>query len=636
MRTVIYARYSSDQQRDASIEDQLRVCRARAEREGWTVVGTFADHAISGSTNQRPEFQRLTEELRSQHIDLVMAESLDRFSRDLEHIAAFYKQCCFNRVRIFTLADGDISELHIGLKGTMGALYLKDLSEKTRRGLEGRIRQGRSIGTPPYGYRIVRQLTAAGDIDRGLREIDPVKAAIVRDVFDAYAAGASPHRIAKKLNADGVPAPGGGVWYDATIRGRSLRGEGILRNDLYIGQLVWRRRTNVKHPVTGRLVRRYNDAGAHVVHEVPHLRIIDDEVWSKVQARLETEAVVAGSAGRAGWQAFWDRRRPRHLLSRKVFCGVCGRGCAVFGKDYLGCRAARHGGCRNTARVRRQHLEARVLAALERQLMRDELLAAFMAAFVDEWEKIAAKFRDGAMTRDRERSAVQRRISNLVEAISDGRASPSIVAKLSELEAQLAQLQTEDTIPASYPLPASEQIAEAYRQKIGGLKAALADGSDPEALDTARAMIDKVLIWPPETDGDPPGIELVGELLAMLQAGVAGSTVRGAAARPDPAFAAAVSSVKDGTGATPLAFAAPHPDLPGRAPAVSERGNSFVMLIDRYRRQSFSTRNASVTAGMNALAACGEQSFYSPQAMRRNRLPYAAIICHKLRDRCGE
>ena len=98
MRTVIYARYSSDQQRDASIEDQLRVCSPRAEREGWTVVGTFADHAISGSTNQRPEFQRLTEGLRSQHVDLVMAESLDRFSRDLEHIAAFYKQCCFNRV----------------------------------------------------------------------------------------------------------------------------------------------------------------------------------------------------------------------------------------------------------------------------------------------------------------------------------------------------------------------------------------------------------------------------------------------------------------------------------------------------------------------------------------------------------
>jgi len=195
-----------------------------------------------------------------------------------------------------------------------------------------------------------------------------------------------------------------------------------------------------------------------------------------------------------------------------------------------------------------------MLAALERQLMRDELLAAFMAAFVDEWEKIAAKFRDGAMTRDRERSAVQRRISNLVEAISDGRASPSIVAKLSELEAQLAQLQTEDTIPASYPFPASEHIAEAYRQKIGGLKAALADGSDPEALEAARAMIDKVLIWPPETDGDPPGIELVGELLAMLQAGVGGSTVRGAAARPDPAFAAAVSSVKDGTGAKPLAL----------------------------------------------------------------------------------
>jgi site-specific DNA recombinase len=79
----------------------------------------------------------------------VLAESLDRFSRDLEHIASFHKQCIFNQVRIYTLGEGDISELHIGLKGTMGAMYLKDLADKTRRGLEGRIQAGRCTGSPP-------------------------------------------------------------------------------------------------------------------------------------------------------------------------------------------------------------------------------------------------------------------------------------------------------------------------------------------------------------------------------------------------------------------------------------------------------------------------------------------------------
>lgn len=187
------------------------------------------------------------------------------------------------------------------------------------------------------------------------------------------------------------------------------------------------------------------------MHAVPHLRIIEDEVWTKVQARLESDTVGAQSACLGGRQAFCDRRRRRHLLSRKVFCGVCGRGCKVFGKDYLGCRVAKHGWCSNAARVRRQNLEASVVAALEHQLMQDELLAAFTDAFVDAWEKIAAESRDGAVTRDCERPGVRRRIGNPVEAISDGRARPSIVLKLSEFGAQLARLPTEDALPASYP-----------------------------------------------------------------------------------------------------------------------------------------------------------------------------------------
>jgi DNA invertase Pin-like site-specific DNA recombinase len=559
MRVALYARYSSDQQRDASIEDQLRVCRARADREGWTVVATFADHAISGATNQRPDFQRLSEALKAGQFDIVMAESLDRFSRDLEHIAAFYKQCLFNRARIFTLADGDVSELHIGLKGTMGALYLKDLSEKTRRGLEGRVRQGRCIGSPPYGYRVVRKLDAAGELDRGLREIDPPKAAIVCRVFEAYAKGVSPHQIAKRLNADSVAAPGGGLWYDATIRGRPLRGDGLLRNELYIGRMVWRRRANVKDPNTGRAVRRYNDPEMYVVHESPHLRIVDDALWLRVQARLVNEAATAGPAERATPLAFWDRRRPRFLLSNKVFCGVCGRNFKVFGKDYLRCRAAMHDSCRNNISVRRERLEGQVLEVMGRQLMRDDLLEEFIGAFVSEWDRSAAKLREGAVTRERERSTIQRRIGNLIEAIGDGRASPAILAKLAEFEAQLQQMCSEAVIPAHCPLPTAQSMADAYRRKLGDLKAALADGNDPESLEVARGMIDRVVIWPPETDGGPPGIELIGELSAMLQAGLGKENARGPAAGVDPALALAVSSAKDDTGAKPLALCRTRP-----------------------------------------------------------------------------
>ena len=109
MHIAIYARYSSDLQRDASIEDQVRVCRARADREGWLVHDIYTDRAISGATTLRPGYQALMAALRVGGIDVVLAESLDRFSRDLEHIAAFYKLCVFHQVRIHTVAEGDIS-----------------------------------------------------------------------------------------------------------------------------------------------------------------------------------------------------------------------------------------------------------------------------------------------------------------------------------------------------------------------------------------------------------------------------------------------------------------------------------------------------------------------------------------------
>jgi DNA invertase Pin-like site-specific DNA recombinase len=111
LRCVLYARFSSENQREASLEDQLRVCRVRAEREGWQVVASFTDAAISGSTALRPGYQALLALLRAGGADVVLSESLDRFSRDQEHVAGFDKQAAFAGVRVVTLAEGEISEL---------------------------------------------------------------------------------------------------------------------------------------------------------------------------------------------------------------------------------------------------------------------------------------------------------------------------------------------------------------------------------------------------------------------------------------------------------------------------------------------------------------------------------------------
>ena len=118
----------------------------------------------------------------------------------------------FHKVPIHPLAQGDISELHIGLKGTMGALYLKDLAEKTRRGLEGRVHAGRCIGNPPYGYRVVRKLKDDGEVDRGLRAIDPEQAAVVRRIYESVRrrsqSAGSPKRSMPRASKDHVAAPG--------------------------------------------------------------------------------------------------------------------------------------------------------------------------------------------------------------------------------------------------------------------------------------------------------------------------------------------------------------------------------------------------------------------------------------------
>lgn len=172
MRAVIYARYSSDQQREASIEDQIRLCRAQIEREGWEHMTNYTDRATSGASALRAGYQKLMEDARAGRFDVVVAEALDRLSRDQEDVAGLYKRLSFAGVRILTLSEGEITDLHVGLKGTMNALYLKDLAQKTRRGLEGRVRQGRSGGGLCYGYDVVRETDALGNPVRGGRCIN--------------------------------------------------------------------------------------------------------------------------------------------------------------------------------------------------------------------------------------------------------------------------------------------------------------------------------------------------------------------------------------------------------------------------------------------------------------------------------
>ncbi|WP_316206495.1 MULTISPECIES: recombinase family protein, partial [unclassified Bradyrhizobium] len=269
-RVALYARYSSDNQSESSIEDQLRLCREHAKRERWKITSTYHDAAISGASMiLRPGIQLLLQDAQRGLFDVVLGEALDRISRDQADVATLFKHLRFAGVSIVTLAEGEISELHVGLKGTMNALFLKDLALKTHRGLRGRVEKGKAGGGLCYGYNVMKGLDANGEPIRGDREIIVEEARIVRRIFRAFAAGKSPKAIAVELNKDGIPGPLGRAWGDTSIRGHVSRGTGILNNELYAGVLVWNRQRFVKDPATGKRVSRPNPESQWIRIEVP-------------------------------------------------------------------------------------------------------------------------------------------------------------------------------------------------------------------------------------------------------------------------------------------------------------------------------------------------------------------------------
>jgi DNA invertase Pin-like site-specific DNA recombinase len=407
MKVAIYARYSSENQREASIEDQFRICREFARKQGWHIAGEYSDHAISGATLMRPGFQAMMSEALRGKVDVVLAEALDRFSRDQEDTAGLFKRLTFAGVGIVTLAEGDITFLHIGLKGTMNAMFLKELADKTRRGLRGRVELGKSGGGACFGYRIVRTFND-GIVSTGEREIVPEEADIIRRIFRDYIAGISPKQIAKDLNREGLRGPRGALWGPSTIYGNPKRGTGILHNELYIGRLVWNKLRYLKDPDTDKRVSRPNPESAWVISQVPALRIVDDEQWAGVQARYATV--------QKKWKTAEPRKRfrqfvrPKYLFSGMTKCGLCGAGFVVYYRDRLGCFGTRERGtCTNTLTIPRQGVEARVLTALQEKLLRKDFFEEFCREFAKEMNRLRMEQRASLSGAKRELERIEAR-----------------------------------------------------------------------------------------------------------------------------------------------------------------------------------------------------------------------------------
>ena len=204
VRAAIYARYSSDNQREASIEDQVEVCRRLrrppglggrrglprpcAERGEPVPAGVRADAGRCGSAP----------------VDVILVEALDRLGRKLADVSDLHDRLTFFGIGLHAVATGEVTAMHVGMLGTMAQMYLKDLAEKTKRGQLGRALKGKIPGGKAYGYDVL----PAGADGAGGRSINPAEAAVVRRVFELFAAGVSPRAIAKRLNAEGSTGTG--------------------------------------------------------------------------------------------------------------------------------------------------------------------------------------------------------------------------------------------------------------------------------------------------------------------------------------------------------------------------------------------------------------------------------------------
>jgi DNA invertase Pin-like site-specific DNA recombinase len=519
MRCVIYARFSSDMQSEQSIDDQVRVCRALAERNGWEVVEVYADYALSGASAARPRYQQMQADLRTGRFERVVAESLDRISRDQEHIAGFYKTARFAGVQIVTHSEGEISELHIGLKGTMSALFLKELGQKTHRGVEGVVRAGRSGGGLSFGYQVRRGFKSDGTPLTGELEIDQAQAPIVQRIFESYALGQSPKSIARALNMEGVPGPRGGSWTASLLLGGVARETGILRNRLYVGQRVWNRQRFLKDPATGRRVGRVNPEESWVVSEVPELAIVQRDVWDAAQARLAHGRRVSGSARNRG-AGLAAARRPKWPLSGLIKCGVCKGPMSVMGAGgRLGCsNYVERRSCSNNRTVLRDRLQARVLTGLKERLLTPELVEEFTRSYVDE---INAANRERGSDKARlegQRAKLNRQVRYFLDLIKEGLGSAALVHELREVERQredverrIAEAGTPEAVPVLHP-----NLPEVYRRRVEGLEEAL---GQPEMLtgvaEVLRLLINAVEVFPGERRGEVE-VSLRGDLAAFL------------------------------------------------------------------------------------------------------------------------
>ena len=544
MRAALYARFSTDNQNPTSVEDQLALCRRYAEQIGARVVGEFGDAGISGTAmGNRPQVRALLDFARGGDCDVVITEHLDRSSRSGSDSWAIYEDLKALGVRYITVNQGEITAMHVGTSALVSVMQLEENVRKTRRGLRAVVRSGRSAGGRAYGYAVRREYDGRGEPIRGLRDIVPAEAQIVGRIFEAYARGESPQKIAATLNRDGVPGPTGGAWNASTIAGNAKRGNGILHNELYRGVTVFGRHAWSKDRHSGSRRARPGPADGILRQENPDLRIVSELQWNAVQARYLSLKKLGGRPEGA--------RRPKRLLSGLMVCGCCGGKMNLSGPNSaLRCHNRIERGaiaCENGRTPAYAGVEARVLAALQEQLLCPEAVEAAMQELNNQRRKRAKDEARRRQALESELAEVKRRGARLIDKLASGEVTGAMIRDALEiLEVRKAEIEQDIATPLDV-VAVHPGAAQGYRNIVERITAALAAGDGlaeaADVRDILRDLIEQVEIHPLPVHG-AYRLEIKGDLAVLVENNKAGSV----------SGTGLMSTVGAGTGFEPVTF----------------------------------------------------------------------------------
>lgn len=403
MKAVIYARYSSDSQREASIDGQLRECKEYAERNDITIVSNYIDRAYSAKTDNRPEFQRMIKDSNKQFFDIVLVWKLDRFARnryDSAHNKALLRK---NGVKVLSvterISDDSTGILLESLLEGYAEFYSVELSEKITRGLtENALKCKYNGGGFPIGYTI--------DNEQHF-QINPITAPIVLEAFNKYADGENIQDVCNFLNEKGA----------TTYRNKRLKFDAakrLLKNRRYIGEY------------------KYGD----IIHEKGIPQIIPNDLFDRVQERLKKNKNAPARSKAKG---------DFYLLTTKIFCGKCGAlmvgesGTSRYGTlhQYYKCANAKRKKICTKKTVRKAWIEDIVIEKTMNMLMNDDLILKLTDMLYD----LQQKENTHIPLLKKQMGEVNRSIENMLNAIQQGIITPSTKQRLEELENNKSELE---------------------------------------------------------------------------------------------------------------------------------------------------------------------------------------------------